>query len=179
MKAEYNFYIYEKNISFSIGASLFLNNGIYDFHLADGKTCRKSHRLKPGIHYAMFAPISPQFYSNKLRKVRASLQITADRFHRKSRSVWWAQTLIFSFSLWFYPVGGYQTCLIFSADFRTQMFSFVTCLLATRRTFLHEFVVIRKTLKSGSVWSSVTWCMMPSCPLSPFIKSCSVFQPLD
>ncbi len=25
----------------------------------------------------------------------------------------------FSFSLWFYPVGGYQTCLIFSADFRT------------------------------------------------------------
>ncbi len=45
MKAEYNFNIYEKNISFSISASLFLNNRIYDFHLADGKTCRKFHRL--------------------------------------------------------------------------------------------------------------------------------------
>ncbi len=57
--------------------------------------------------------------------------------------------------LWFYPVGWYQTCLIFSADFRTHMFSSVICLLATRSTFLREFVVIGTTLKSGSVWSSV------------------------
>ncbi len=28
----------------------------------------------------------------------------------------------FSFRLWFHPVGGYQTCLIFSADFRTYCF---------------------------------------------------------
>ncbi len=31
------------------------------------------------------------------------------------------------------------------------MFSFVMCLLATRRTFLLEFVVIGTTLKSGNV----------------------------
>ncbi len=38
-----------------------------------------------------------------------------------------------------------------SADFRTHMFLFVMCLLATRRTFLREFVVIGTTVKSGSV----------------------------
>ncbi len=36
------------------------------------------------------------------------------------------------------------------------MFSFVVRLLATRHTFLREFVVIGTTLKSGSVWSSDT-----------------------
>ncbi len=43
----------------------------------------------------------------------------------------------------------------FSADFRTHVFSFVMRLLATRDTFLCEFVVIGTTLKSGSVSSSV------------------------
>ncbi len=57
----------------------------------------------------------------------------------------------FSFRLRFYPVGGYQKCLIFSADFRTHIVLFVTRLLATRLMFLSEFVVIGTTLKSGSV----------------------------
>ncbi len=35
--------------------------------------------------------------------------------------------------------------------FRTHMFSFVIRLLATRHTFLREFVVIGTNLKSGSV----------------------------
>ncbi len=39
------------------------------------------------------------------------------RFHRKSCIVLWSD-----FDFWFYPVGGYQTCLIFSADFRTHFF---------------------------------------------------------
>ncbi len=60
----------------------------------------------------------------------------------------------FSFSLWFYPVGGYQTCLIFQPILGHLLFSFVMRLLATRSTFLREFVVIGTTLKSGSVWSS-------------------------
>ncbi len=64
----------------------------------------------------------------------------------------------FSFRLWFYPVRGYQTCLIFSADFRTHVFSFVMRLLATRPTFLREFIVIGTTLKSGSVWCPVLLC---------------------
>ncbi len=37
-----------------------------------------------------------------------------------------------------------------------HMFSFVMHLLATRHTFMREFVVIGTTLKSGSVWYSDT-----------------------
>ncbi len=40
---------------------------------------------------------------------------------------------------------------IFITHFRTHMFSFVMRLLATRHTFLREFVVIGTTVKSGSV----------------------------
>ncbi len=35
-----------------------------------------------------------------------------------------SQTPIIRFRLWFYPVGGYQTCLIFSVDFRTHVVRF-------------------------------------------------------
>ncbi len=38
------------------------------------------------------------------------------------------------------------------------LFSFVMRLLATRRTFLREFVVIGTILKSGSVWCPVFLC---------------------
>ncbi len=68
---------------------------------------------------------------------------------------WWSQCMIFSFRLWFHPVWGYQTCLIFSADSKTHLFSFFMYLLATRCIFLHEIVVFETTWKGGSVWSSV------------------------
>ncbi len=94
--------------------------------------------------------------------------------------------LFFSFRLLFHPVGRYQTCLIFSVDFRTHMFSFVMCLLATRCTFLHEFVVIGTTLKSGSVWSSdtvydaqfsfVTIYKVGKCVMPSVLKICSDFK---
>ncbi len=43
-----------------------------------------------------FCPDFPRFYSlNKLRLVEERLQITADRFHRKLRSVLWSHTPIF------------------------------------------------------------------------------------
>ncbi len=45
------------------------------------------------------------------------------------------------------------------------LFSFVMHLLATRHTFLHEFVVIGTTLKSGSVLSSVVSVLWPAFPL--------------
>ncbi len=79
-----------------------------------------------------------------------------------------------SFRLWFPSVVIYQTGLIFSAD----LFSFVT----SHDTFLCEFVVIGKTLKSGSVWSSVVYCVMVSFHLWLLTvkseKYCSVFQSL-
>ncbi len=114
-------------------------------------------RLKPGIHYAIFALIlqSEQVDASwgKLEPV-CRQQLTDSTEYLV---VYYGHRLkYFSFSLWLYPVGGYQTCLIFSADFRTHMFSFVMRLLATRSTFLREFVVIGTTLKSGSVWSSDT-----------------------
>ncbi len=83
----------------------------------------------------------------------------------------------FSFRLWFHPVGGYQTCLIFSADFKIRMFSFVMRFLATRCTFPREFIAIGTNLKLCCVWSSIVVyddrfsfvtiykvdkCMMPS-----------------
>ncbi len=120
--------------------------------------------LKPGIHYANFALISPRFYSlNKLTLVEESQSQPADyswQIPQKISVYYGHRLLFFNFRLWFYPVGGYQTCLIFSADFRTQMFSFLMRLLATRCMFLREFVVIGTTLKSGSVWSSDTYCMI-------------------
>ncbi len=45
-------------------------------------------KLKPGIHFVIFALILPWFYSlNKLTLVEESQSPSADRFHRKSRSV--------------------------------------------------------------------------------------------
>ncbi len=61
----------------------------------------------------------------------------------------------FSFRLWFHPVGGYQTCLIFSADFKIRMFSFVMRFLTTRCTFPREFIAIGTNLKLCCVWSSI------------------------
>ncbi len=56
-------------------------------------------RLKPGIHYAIFALISPRFYSlNKLTLVEESQSQSVDnswQIPQNSRSVLWSQTQIF------------------------------------------------------------------------------------
>ncbi len=92
-----------------------------DTHFAGGngqKLCES--RLKPWIHYAIFAMIvqSEQVDASwgKSEPV-CRLQLTDST---ENLVVYYGHWLwFFSFSLWFYPVGGYQTCLIVSADFRT------------------------------------------------------------
>ncbi len=114
--------------------------------------------LKPGIHY-VFCPDFPPILQSDHVDASWGKSESVCRLHLTDSTenlvVYYGHRL-FSFRFWLNRVGGYQTCLIFSADFRRHMFSFVMCLLATRRTFLREFVVIGTTLKSGSVWSSDT-----------------------
>ncbi len=157
------------------------------------KTCLKIVKLlnlMPVIHYAIFALISPRFYSLNKLIVEESQSQSADYSRQipqknQGRLVYYGHRRFFSFRLWLYPVGGYQTCLIFSADFRTCMFSFVMRLLGTKHR-LHEFVVIGTTLKSGSdvQFSFVTIykvgkCMMPSVSkICPDFKSCEVYSSL-
>ncbi len=116
--------------------------------------------LKPGIHY-VFCPDFPPILQSEEVDASWGKSEPVCRLHLTDSTenliVYYGHRLrFFSFRFWLYRVGGYQTCLIFSADFRRHMFSFVMCLLATRCTFLREFVVIGTTLKSGSVWSSDT-----------------------
>ncbi len=94
---------------------------------------------------------SEQVEESQSRSADYSWQIT----QKISSCIMVTNADFFSFRLWFYPVGGDQTCLIFSADFSTHMFSLVMRLLATRCSFLREFVVIGTTLKSRSVWFSI------------------------
>ncbi len=95
------------------------------------------------------------------------LQLTDDK---KSCSVLWSQTL---FVWYFQPI-------------LEHMFSFVMRLLATRRTFLHGFVVIGTTFKSGSVifsravydaqFSFVTIYKVGKCMMPSVLKICSEFK---
>lgn len=88
----------------------------------------------------------------------------------------------FFFKLWIHPVWGFQTCLIFWDLFRTQYthcFFFIWHAYNTYtihiNEFLREYVVFGMTWKSGSMWSSVIYCMMPSFSLLPVTKSGSVW----
>ncbi len=73
-------------------------------------------RLKPGIHYVVFALISPRFHSlNKLTLVEESQSQSADyslQIPQKIIVYYGHSFRLFSFRRWFYPVGGYQSCLI-------------------------------------------------------------------
>ncbi len=97
-----------------------------------------------------------------------------DRFHRKSRSVWWSQTpILYSIQsedikhVWYFEP-------ILEHIFICQIL-FICCLLATKRPFLLEFVEIGTTLKSGNVWSSFVQCIMVSFSSVTATKSESVW----
>ncbi len=126
------------------------------------------------IQYAIFSPISPRFYSLiKLTLVEESQRQSAEyswQMNRKSCSVLWSQTLF----VWYFQL------------ILEHMFSFVMRLLATRRTFLHGFVVIGTTFKSGSVifsravydaqFSFVTIYKVGKCMMPSVLKICSEFK---
>jgi len=129
--------------------------------------------VKSGIPYMIFAPL---YSLNKLKKVRASLQIRVDRFH-KSHSVWWSQTDFYLRTM--RPVGGYQTCLIFLADVRTLMLFSFACLIATMCMFLREFVVYSLCLSClvyDSQFSFGTIYKVGECIMSGVLKICSDFK---
>ncbi len=88
---------------------------------------RVIEQVKPVIHYAILALISPPILqSEQVTLVEESQSQSADYIWHDSTEnhvVYYGHRLrIFSFRLWFDPVGGDQTCLIFSADFRTHIF---------------------------------------------------------
>lgn len=104
-------------------------------HLQGPKKHLRPQRVKAGIYHMTLAQIFFAIFSlDWRRQVLVAL------------GVWWAQILIFSFRLWFYPGGRFKKCLIFWADFRTLTMH----LLATRCMFLCEFVVVLwTTWRSG------------------------------
>ncbi len=118
-------------------------------------------QLKPEIHYMIFALISPPISQSE--QVDASwgksepvcrLKLT-DSTQKKSRSVLWSQSPIFLASDFDSIQSEDIKHVWYFQPILENMFSFVMRLLATRRMFLHEFVVIGTSLQSGSVWSSV------------------------
>ncbi len=108
--------------------------------------------LKPGIHYPIFAPIfqSEQVYAiwGKSEPV-CRLQLTDST---ENLVVFYGHRLQFLASDFdSIQSEDIKNVWYFQPILEHVLFSFVMRLLATRRMFLREFVVVGTTLKSGNV----------------------------
>ncbi len=103
--------------------------------------------LKAGIHYSTFAlDLQPGEFDASCQKSEAVCRFELTDFI-ENRIVYDSHRLrFFSFRLWFHHLEDIKHVGYFQPIFKHIKNT-------TRRTFLHEFVVIGTTLKSGSVWS--------------------------